>query len=255
MRTTVTQLNALELDSAWPQLATHCRATGPDLVVLPELPFGPWLPATQDVDPDAWVASEGVHEQWIERLGELGAETVVGSRPVTDDGHRYNEAFVWSAGVITPSHRKTYLPDEPRFWEASWYERGPVAFDVDTTPAGKLGFQICTEMWFFTHAREYGQAGASFVVTPRATEARTLDKWIAGGRVSAVSAGAYALSSNHSGSYPGVTMGGGGWVMSPDGEVLALTSDSNPFVTVDCDMPAAQAAKSTYPRYVDTSPT
>lgn len=253
MRTTVTQLNALELDDSWPELIAHCRVKRSQFVVLPEMPFGSWLSATQDVDADAWAASVAAHDAWVARLDELGATTVVGSRPVTEDGHRFNEAFIWENGVVRASHRKTYLPDEPSFWEATWYERGPVEFDAEDTSAGSAGFQICTEMWFFDHARDYGKAGADFVVTPRATEAHTLEKWIAGGRVSAVSAGAFSVSSNHSGSYPGVAMGGAGWIMSPDGVVLATTSGEVPFVTVDLDLSQAADAKDTYPRYVDAS--
>ena len=109
-------------------------------------------------------------------------------------------------------------------------------------------------MWFFEHARRYGKEGVRLMLTPRATERSTLPKWTAGGKVSAVSSGAYSLSSNHAGNYDGVVMGGGGWVVSPDGEILVTTSASDPFVTVDLDLTLADVAKTSYPRYVDTEP-
>lgn len=100
-------------------------------------------------------------------------------------------------------------------------------------------------------ARAYGQAGAHLLLTPRATEKRTADKWLAGGRAAAVIAGAYSLSSNH---YlpedDPVSLGGLGWVIGPDGEVLALTTPDKPFVTVAIDLACAERAKHTYPRYV-----
>jgi predicted amidohydrolase len=70
------------------------------------------------------------------------------------------------------------------------------------------------------------------------------------GRAAAIAAGAFGLSSNRfdkSGAY-----GGQGWVVGPDGEVLALTSASEPFVSVRIDLEAAEKAKSTYPRYAIT---
>ncbi len=44
--------------------------------------------------------------------------------------------------------------------------------------------------------------------------------------------------------------GGLGWVIGPDGDVLATTTRDEPFVTVEVDLEAARAAKWTYPRYV-----
>ena len=65
MRITVTQFNANDLDTAWPALVDHCTEHAPDLVVLPELPFGPWLSATADVDPAAWAESERLRGAWF----------------------------------------------------------------------------------------------------------------------------------------------------------------------------------------------
>jgi len=254
MRVTVTQLDAAALDAEWAALRHHTSNQESDFVLLPEMPFSPWLAATQDVDPDAWARAVDRHETWLDRVGELGAKVVVGTRPVVDGDRRFNEAFVWTPGGVTPWRRKTYLPDEPGFWEATWYERGPVAFPAEATPFGPIGTQICTEMWFFEHAREYAREGVRLLTTPRATEGATVDKWLAGGRVAAVCAGAFSLSSNHTGSYGPVTMGGQGWIIAPDGDVLATTSDDRPFVTLDVDLDLAELAKSTYPRYVDSRP-
>jgi N-carbamoylputrescine amidase len=49
----------------------------------------------------------------------------------------------------------------------------------------------------------------------------------------------------------GVTeFGGQGWVVGPNGQVLASTSREQPFVTVEIDLSEARLAKQTYPRYV-----
>ena len=78
-----------------------------------------------------------------------------------------------------------------------------------------------------------------------------LNKWLAAGRVAAVVAGAYVISSNHvnaEGVRPGC--GGMGYVVNPDADVLGVTSAGRPFLTLDIDPGIAEAAKETYPRYV-----
>lgn len=65
-------------------------------------------------------------------------------------------------------------------------------------------------------------------------------------------AGAFGLSSNRTGPGPagGFEWAGRGWAVDPDGEVLGVTSAGEPFLTVEIDPAGAEAAKSTYPRYV-----
>ncbi|MEE9297676.1 MAG: carbon-nitrogen hydrolase family protein [Acidimicrobiia bacterium] len=239
------------LEEAWDGLVEHCSSHASDVVLLPEMPFFAWLAATKEVDEDRWVAATAAHEAWRLRFHELGAATVLGSRPVVIDGRRLNEAFVWEGGEDRPAHHKFFLPDEDGFWEATWYDRGDGTFDASTTAAGGVGFLICTEVWFTEHARAYGRDGITILASPRATEWSSRDKWLAGGRAAAVMSGAFSMSSNRSGTDAlGMRWGGLGWVVDPDGDVLATTSEDEPFVTVTVDPLDAQRAKVTYPRYV-----
>lgn len=73
-----------------------------------------------------------------------------------------------------------------------------------------------------------------------------MKKWLAGGRAAAVVSGCFCLSSNRCEG----SMGGMGWLLDPDGGILALTSEEEPFITMDIDLTAAEEAKHTYPRYV-----
>lgn len=249
MRITTLQWDTRQFDRLWAQ-AAGARA---DLLVLPELGFSPWLADSPQADPAAWAQSIAQHEQRIARLGELNAKVVVGSRPVAAaDGTRFNEAFVWDDGRLRqPAHRKTYLPDEPGFWEASWYQRGPVDFEPVDTTAGRIGVMLCTEMWFFEHARALGRQGIDILVVPRATPSSSVGKWLAGGRAAAVTSGAFCVSANQCGDYRVASMGGGSWVIDPEeGDVLGLTEQHQPILTVDVDLARARQARATYPRYV-----
>lgn len=256
MRVTVVELDGRpgHLEPGWEALTAHVLGEGSRLVVLPEMPFDAWLPASAEVDEGRWEESVEAHDSWIERLPELGGATVVASRPVTDGDHRYNEGFVWDPRHgYRAVHRKTFLPEEPGFWEMSWYDRAKVSFEPVETPTGVVGLLICTELWWPEHARAYGRAGVEMIVSPRATEAHHGPTWLVAGRTAAIVAGAFSLSSVHHGSYGAFHLGGGGWVVSPAGEVLAHTSPDRPYLTVEIRLGEAHAARSTYPRYVDDS--
>lgn len=248
------------LRADWEGLVAHTREMASDLVLLPEMPFYAWPFWRESFDVEVWRASLAAHDRWMSRLSELAPAVVLGSRPVQSGRRRLNRGFYWSPqgdGAPQLGHSKYYLPDESGFWEASWYARGDGSFDVEEIALANqtklsAGFLICTELWFMHAARAYGQAGAHLLITPRATERRTVDKWLAGGRAAAVIGGAYSLSSNHYHEQDDpVSLGGFGWVIGPDGEVLALTTPRKPFTTVTIDLAQAERAKQTYPRYVE----
>ncbi len=254
MNITVVELDGRpdHLPGEWAALNRYLVSNQTDLLLLPEMPFSAWFASEKTVDPAVWEASVTQHETWIARLPELGVATIAGSRPVTDRGRRFNEGFVWSSNQgYDAVHRKTYLPDEPGFWEATWYDRGPTTFEPVETAVGSIGMLLCTEMWFLERARDYGKRGTNLVLTPRSTEASGGDHWLAGGRVAAFVSGSFHCSSAVRGEYPACTIGGPAWIIHPDSTILATTSTAQPFATATVDLADARAAKSAYPLYVD----
>lgn len=235
----------------WGGLVTHAKKESSEFVLLPELPFFPWPASKEQFNLDSWGRSVLAHDQWVARFGELRGAMLAGTRPVARNGKRINEGFVWTEdGGYQGVHGKHLLPDEEGSWEATWYDRGDDVFEPVAVRGMKLGFLICSELWAMWHATGYSKSGAHVIATPRATGKGSLQKWLAGGRVSAVVSGCFSISSNRvstqgdSGGF-----GGMGWIIGQDGDVLATTSVSNPFVTRDIDLDAAVRAKGTYPRY------
>lgn len=255
MKVTVCQLNddPQRLKTDWEQLVTHVKWEASELVLLPEMPFYPWVAGTSTVKPEVWQAAVEAHEQWILRFRELTPATILGTRPVVIDGKRLNEGFVWHPkSGYRAVHHKYYLPDEKKFWEASWYDRGTRSFAPVRIGNVKVGMLICTEMWFMEHARAFANERVHLVVCPRATPMTSTDKWVAGGRVAAVVSGAFCLSSNRGHSMRREALwGGSGWIVEPEeGRLMGTTSPEAPFLSLDIDLKAAERAKKTYPRYV-----
>ncbi len=233
-------------------MVKHVRKEKSDLVLLPEMIFTPWIFRNPQVDPVLWEQAVESHRLWEARFSEMAPAILIGSRPVNRKGKRYNEGFVWDEEKgCRAIHTKSYLPDEEGYWEASWYERGEGLFHPFQTGNVRIGMMICTEIWFFQHARNYGKKRIHLIVLPRATGQPTLEKWLTGGRVASIVSGAFCASSNRIGTEDSETgMGGMGWMAGPNGEVLALTSRKEPFKTVGIDLDEANRAKETYPRYV-----
>jgi predicted amidohydrolase len=238
-----------EFASEWDRLSRHVRREGSDLVLLPEMPFFYWFCASPKYDPEVWSEAEAEHRRWMKRLHELGAPAVLGSSPVGRGGRRLNEGFVWTKkGGVRAVHYKHYLPDEPGFYEASWYERGSGPFTTFEVGGWKAGLMICSDLWSMANARSYGKRGVSLLAVPRATPVSSIEKWVAGGKVAAVVSGAYCASSNRAGVRGDTRFAGTGWVIDPDGAILGMTSKAKPFVTADIDRSKAEKAKKTYPR-------
>ncbi len=250
MRITVCQLpdERPAFENAWRALAEHAVVERSELVVLPELPFHSWFAREQNFSPTVWADVVVAHERGRDRLAELHAPLVLTTRAVNQGATRLNVGCVWSREHgLTDVHAKRYLPEEEGFHEASWYHHGPDVFTAGQAGAARLGFLICTELWAMDAARTYSAAGIHLLVTPRATGSQSVEKWLLGGRVAAIVSGAFSLSSNRAASDG--SFGGCGWIIDPDGRVLATTSADRPFATVDCDLALAEEAKRTYPRY------
>ena len=250
MRVTVCELphEPSALAAAWSALCEHTARQRSSLVLLPEFAFVEPLWESQTFDDARWARVTATCDAWIDRLGELEVDHVVGTRPATQDGLHFNEGFLWSRSERRMSlRRKYFMPDEPGGWESHWFTTGDAEFPGYAAGSLTFGLNICTEIWALETYAAYAASGVSAVMCPRATSATTAAKWRAAGIVAAVRSGAYCLSSNRA--HGGESGGGVGWIIGPDGDVLAQTSSLTPFVTQQIDADVAARAQSTYPRY------
>jgi len=256
MKVTVCQLSneAVQFDLDWKKLISHCQSNKSELVLLPEMPFYPWIANQPNVDEAKKSIATESHKIWIERIEELGVPTVAYTAPVIDDDKFHNTAFIWTKELGHQKvHTKYYFPEEEGFYESTWFDREPKAFELITIGDLKIGFLLCTEIWFTQHTRQYGLNGMDLLLVPRATGKSSVQQWLSCGQTSSVIGGAYCLSSNRSGMGEGnFQWGGASWICQPmDGKVLGLTTEETPFLTIEIDLEKSKAAKLDYPLYVE----
>jgi len=233
-----------EFAIVWGELQRHLEIESTDLLILNEAPFDRWFALADEYVEDVWNIAVESHSTAIDGL-QLRCSTVA-TAPINQRDRRHNRAFSWTPdGGMQPWRRKAYLPDEESVYEATWYHATPDQPDVRTIAGASVGVLTCTELWKLEWASQLGQLGAQIIATPRATGVESLDKWRAAGRVAAICSGAYSASSNRVGN----GFGGGGWIFSPDGDLLADTDRDRPFATAALDLGVADGAKATYPRY------
>jgi N-carbamoylputrescine amidase len=248
MRVTVCELphEPAALASAWAGLCRHAYRHRSELVLLPEFAFVDPVWESRVFDQERWAAALTASAAWLDRLAELRVDLVVGARPATIDGRPFNEGFLWSRHHgVRPLRRKWYLPDDPGSWEARWFDRGDPDFPAFRAGSVSFGLNICSELWALETCASYASEGVQLILSPRATAAATTARWLSLGVVAAVRSGAFSVSSNRVDSTG--ACGGFGWIIAPDGQVLATTTPEVPFATIELDLAAPAAARLGYP--------
>jgi N-carbamoylputrescine amidase len=225
----------------WDLLVAHVKAEGSQLVLLPEMPFYSWFPTPRDFDAGVWQAAVDAHNAWERRLSDLAPAIALGTRPIDFGNVRYNAGFMWNEdeSITETIHVKCCLTAQDRAWETSWYERGVPDFELATVAHARVGMLIGLELWMPEQARVYGEDGAQIIAVPRADrlpddDLEGVNEWLDGVTAAAKAAGTYCFSSSRG--TRGTATGGPGWVISPQGEVLATTSNDEPFVSVEIDL-------------------
>ena len=252
MRVSVCQLpdELSTSDSLWRRFARRIENDRPDIVLLNEMPFGPWIARGPAFDAAVAAASIHLHESALTALGELPV-AVVASRPIEARGKLANEAFLLAKGEYHAIHHKHYFPHEPGFFECSWFTPEKPGFDAVEYRGLRLGVLLCTELMFTEWARHYRRQGVHVIVSPRAS-CMSMRAWDAAARMAAIASGCYVLSSNRvsPSAHSEPRFGGRGFAYSPTGELIGETSDAVPWIYVDVDKALVAEAQRNYPCYV-----
>jgi N-carbamoylputrescine amidase len=230
----------------------EAASQGAQLAVLPELPLLPWCAAEREPTEDY---AEPEHAFAWQALGAAAAKAgiaLLGGVIIDGDSvrTRRNRAVLFGPdATVLGTYDKVHLPEEPGFWETSYYAPGnEMATPIDGLPM-RVGIQICSDINRPVGCQLLGAAGCEAVLVPRATERNTYDRWRTVFIANAITTGMYVLSVNRPTAESGVDIGGPSIAVSPTGEVIAETEGCVAIVTLE--RAQVQAARKRYPGYLD----
>lgn len=86
-------------EHTWEQLVAHVSNNTSEIVLLPEMPFSPWLAQSNQFDARLWAEAVENHLTWIARLEELYPAVVISTRPVYSGETRNNLGYIWEQGT------------------------------------------------------------------------------------------------------------------------------------------------------------
>ncbi len=234
----------------WARFVRRVERTRPEVILLNEMPFGPWVSREESFD--EYLAAESIeaHALAMQSLSELPG-AVIGSRPVRSRDRLANEGFLLVDGLYRALHHKQYFPQEAGYFESTWFAAGRAGFETFDHGGIRFGMLLCTELVFNEWARHYRRRGAHVIVVPRAS-GTSLEIWHTAARMAALVSGCYVLSSNRVSARLDVEplFGGAGFAYSPTGELLQETSDGLPLAMVQIDVELVKRAQRQYPCYV-----
>lgn len=229
---------------AWAALADYVARVNPHIVVLPEMPFCDWIFDREAVDRSAWRLAVEAHDVMMSRLGELACSWVASSRPVEEEGLRFNEAFVSArrlsarAAQVVPARRAS------RAGNKLVRARRP-KFRARPGGLNRRRFSALQREEFPHHARDIGLGGAHLIVQPRGSG--SAPRWRIASEISAITSGSYVASANRR-TLRRERFSGRSSLLSPEAQLLCETTEEKPFATAEINAAMVEHAKSQFPR-------
>lgn len=223
-----------DLDSCLDRIAVildRARASGADLVVLPDAALGGYLSDFDRPDPASLPPALEPDNPWLRKVAGMAGGLVVCVGYCEADGDkRYNSAVCLSGDGVLGTHRKVHQPPG----EQSVYCAGD-RFDAFDTPVGRIGMLIDYDKTFPEAARTAALGGAEILAclsawptsitnrAPRMVDDRQSRLFDLYDRSRAAENQVVLVSSNQTGSSGGLRFLGQAKVVGPGGDVVART--------------------------------
>jgi len=239
---TVPEFGAVEANRQTTVEAIEANADA-DLVVLPELATSGYVfESHEEVDAAAESADGPTANAWADVAAETGT-WVVGGFPERDGDNRYNSSLIVSPDGVEGVYRKAQLWNE----EKRWFESGGDV-PVFETSFGRLGVQICNDLWFPELTVTQARAGVDIVAVPTNWVPEPASRpvgWTMGIHQAVASANGnrvFIACADRAGTERDVTFEGQSVIIDPDGLPVAgpLPDTGSHVATADCDLTQAR---------------
>lgn len=222
-------------------LVDQAAKKGAQIICLPELfrsPYFPQVPTTvRDYSEPLGEVSKALSQAAAKHKVVLIGGSIFEK---TGDGKRFNTALVYGTeGQLLGTYRKAHIPNDPGFYERSYFSEGDNGYQVFDTPWCKVGVLICFDQWFPEPARDLALNGAEVIFYPTAIgsvegivqrEGNWQEAWEHAQRGHAISNSVVVAAVNRVGREGSTTFWGGSFVCDAFGKTLARASDQEEIV-------------------------
>jgi agmatine deiminase len=161
-------------------------------------------------------------------------------------GKRFNSAVVIDAdGSILGTYRKVHIPQDPLFYEQSYFEDGDSGFQVFRTQHLCFSVLICYDQWFPEAARISALQGAEVIFYPTAIGyladdplpySEWLNAWETIQRGHAIANSVHVAVVNRVGAEGALKFWGSSFVSSPFGKILKRAGSKEDILVVELDL-------------------
>jgi len=186
-------------------------------------------------------------------------------------GVYHNAAAIIDAdGSILGVYRKMHVPDDPLYYEKTYFAPGDTGFRAWQTRYARIGVLICWDQWFPEAARLTALQGAQILFYPTAIGWHPSEKaeygnsqhesWQLIQRSHAVANGCYVCAANRIGiekvlgpdgkpvNDQGIEFWGQSFVAAPNGQIIAkAASDKEEVLIADCDLEEVEFSRTHWP--------
>jgi predicted amidohydrolase len=226
------------------RLIDEAAKKGAQIVCLPELFNSLYFPQEQK---SKSLAERIPDETTVTLSGVAKRNKIVligGSIYEKADGKYYNTSLVFDeGGVIVGKYRKVHIPNDPNYYEQSYFDSG-TEYHVFTTRYGKIGVLICFDQWYPEPARIMKLLGADIIFYPTAigsvkgidqVEGDWHEAWESVQRGHAISNSVVVAAVNRVGLEKEMTFWGGSFVYNQFGKLLLRADDTEGVFLTSCD--------------------
>ncbi len=232
----------------------EAASRGAEVICLPELFSTLYFPQTEDES--SFELAEKISGKTSEILSESARENDViivgGSIFEEDNGKYYNSSLVFgSDGSMLGKYRKVHIPNDPGFYEKTFFSPGD-GFNVFETPKAKIGTLICYDQWFPEAARINKLLGAEIILYPtaigwtdslRKEEPFSVDRWVRDQCSHASMNNVFVVSVNRVGKENDLEFWGNSFVADPFGNIIAKAGNEEEILIADIDLSLIDSAK------------
>lgn len=204
----------------------QAASNGAELIAFPELAFTPFYPQCP-AEASSLELAEPVNGDTVRRFQDLAKEleVVFVLNIFEREGDRAFDSspVIDKDGSILGVTRMVHITDYEGFHEQGYYTPGDSGAPVYETAIGKIGVAICYDRHYPEYLRLLALNGAELVVVP---QAGTVGEWPDGLyeaelQVGSFQNGYFMALANRVGQDGKLEFGGGSFVTSPNGKVVA----------------------------------